>query len=385
MVTKVPRAPATQLEHILCDADLAYLGSDQYEQRAAALFDEMKAANVLTDPKDWQHIQFRFLRAHRFYTQTAIREWGAKKQKNLQGFSQKFISAHEHGHGHTGVAAVQDFGLITVGVLIAGFALKGFLVPNHFFDGGVTGLSLLVHELYHFNLSLAIVILNLPFIIAGLFIANRRFAVKTLASVIVLGLCLQYIPYPTITSDKLLISIFGGIFLGLGSGMVMRAGCAIDGIEVLALYTWKRTSFTITEIILGINIIIFSIAALRFGMETALYSVLTYLAATKTIDFVVEGLEAYTGVTIISGNSEVIKSRLVNELSRSITIYKGERGYLPGSYGMSDPCDIIFTVITRLELRKLKNLVSESDPHAFVFASTIRDASGGIIKRRHVH
>jgi uncharacterized membrane-anchored protein YitT (DUF2179 family) len=277
----------------------------------------------------------------------------------------------------------QDVFLIVLGVIIAGFGLKGFIVPNHFFDGGVMGISLLVHEFYDFHLSAITIVLNLPFIAAGYFVVNRRFALRTLASVLLLAACLLYIPYPTITSDKLLISIFGGIFLGLGSGMAMRAGCALDGIEVLAVYTWKRTSFTIYEIILAINIVIFSIAALHFEIETALYSILTYLAATKTIDFVVEGLEAYTGVTIVSSNSEVIKSRLVNELGRSITIYKGERGYLPGSYGVSDPCDIIFTVITRLELRKLKNVVGESDPNAFVFANTIREASGGIIKRRH--
>jgi uncharacterized membrane-anchored protein YitT (DUF2179 family) len=168
-------------------------------------------------------------------------------------------------------------------------------------------------------------------------------------------------------------------------GFAMRIGCALDGIEVLALYTRKRTSFTITEIIMAINIVIFSIAGVKFGMETALYSVLTYLAATRTVDYVVEGIEAYTGVTIISGNSELIKQKLVNELGRSITIYKGERGYLPGKFEVSIDCDIIFTVITRLELRKLKNLVYEADPKAFVFANTIKEASGGVLKRRHTH
>jgi uncharacterized membrane-anchored protein YitT (DUF2179 family)/predicted metal-dependent HD superfamily phosphohydrolase len=385
MVTKVPQQPTTHLEQLLCDADLSYLGSNYYVQRAEALFQELKGAGLITDWRQWQNMQLRFLRSHHYFTHTANKEWAPKKLENLHQFSVKFVQEHEHGHTKDSTVLLHDFFLIVLGVVVAGFALRGFLVPNHFFDGGVTGLSLLLHELYHFNLSLAVVVLNIPFIIASLFQATRRFAIKTLLSVILLGICLQYIPYPVITSDKLLIAVFGGIFLGLGSGMVMRAGCAIDGIEVLALYTWKRTSFTIYEIILGINIIIFGIAAIGFGMEKALYSVLTYLAATRTVDFVVEGIEAYTGVTIISGNSEVIKSRLVNELGRSITIYKGERGFLPGSYNVSEHCDIIFTVITRLELRKLKNVVSESDPNAFVFASTIREASGGIIKRRHVH
>jgi uncharacterized membrane-anchored protein YitT (DUF2179 family) len=193
------------------------------------------------------------------------------------------------------------------------------------------------------------------------------------------------LPDVALTSDKLLISIFGGVFLGIGIGLIMRAGAALDGIEVLALYTLKRTSFTISEIILGINILIFSIAAFKFGIETALYSVLTYFAATRCIDYVVEGIQAYTGVTIISGKSEVIKFQLVNRLGRGITVYKGERGFLPGKFEISADCDIIFTVITRLELRKLKTLVYEVDPKAFVFANTIREASGGIIKRRHQH
>jgi uncharacterized membrane-anchored protein YitT (DUF2179 family) len=383
MVTKLPQQPSTLMENILCDADLAYLGSNFYEQRAGALFAEIKAIGLISDWKEWQRIQLGFLKSHQFYTATAIAGWTPKKEHNLYRLTLQHADVHEHGHSKKSVIAMQDLFLIIVGVFTAGFGLKGFIVPNHFFDGGVMGISLLVHEFYNVHLSLLTIVINLPFIAAGFFVVSRRFAFRTLASVLLLAACLLYVPYPTVTSDKLLISIFGGIFIGLGSGLVMRAGSALDGIEVLALYTWKRTGFTIYEIIMGINIIIFCIAALHLGIETALYSILTYLAATKTIDFVVEGLEAYTGVTIISGNSDLIKSRLVNELGRSITIYKGERGYLPGSYGLSDPCDIIFTVITRLELRKLKNVVSESDPNAFVFANTIKDASGGIIKRRH--
>jgi uncharacterized membrane-anchored protein YitT (DUF2179 family) len=182
-----------------------------------------------------------------------------------------------------------------------------------------------------------------------------------------------------------LVSLFGGAFLGIGIGLVMRTGAALDGIEVLALYTLKRTSFKISEIILGLNICIFTIAAFYFGIETALYSILTYFAASRTIDYVVEGIQSYTGVTIISAKSDEIKYKLVNKLGRGITIYKGERGFLPGSFEVSEDCDIIFTVITRLELRKLSNVVAEVDPRAFVFANTIREASGGVLKRIHHH
>ena len=184
---------------------------------------------------------------------------------------------------------------------------------------------------------------------------------------------------------SIIVAVFGGAFLGIGIGLVMRAGAALDGIEVLAFYTMKRTSFTITEIILGINIIIFSVAALKFGIETSLYSVLTYFAATKTIDYVVEGIQAYTGMTIISAKSEEIKHQLVNNLGRGITVYKGERGFLPGKFDVSADCDIIYTVVTRLEMRKLKNLIYEIDSEAFVFANTIKEASGGIIKSRVKH
>lgn len=277
---------------------------------------------------------------------------------------------------------LKDVVTVIIGILFCGFALKGFLVPNKFFDGGVTGISLLIHELYHKNIAFIIVAANIPFIIMGMFQVNRSFALKTLACVIGLGLCLQFIEYPVITSDKLLVSIFGGVFMGLGVGLSIRGGCALDGIEILALYTLKRSSFTISEIILGINIIIFLIAAIELGLPTALYSILTYYTASRTITFVIDGLEEYTAVNIISGHSEIIKEKLVMELGRGITIYKGERGFMKESFDVHQPVDIIFTVITRLEVRRLKNLVHSIDPKAFVFTNSIKEAAGGVLKKR---
>lgn len=271
------------------------------------------------------------------------------------------------------------------GILFCAFALKGFLVPNQFFDGGVTGISLLLHEIYHWNIAVVIIIANLPFIAMGALQVNKTFALRTLAAVIGLALCLHFIPYPQVTSDKLLVSIFGGVFMGLGVGLAMRGGCALDGIEVLALYTGKRISFTISEIILGINIIIFLIAAFHLGLPVALYSILTYYAASRTINFVIEGLEEYTGVTIISGQSEQVKERLVMGLGRGITVYKGERGFLKESFDVSRPVDIVFTVVTRMELRKLRNLVHDIDPNAFIFTNIIKEAAGGVLKRRARH
>jgi len=381
--TQMPQTPLNKTAQILCDADLFYLGTNDYGENAENLFLEMQKMGIIRHRTDWIEKQIKFLEDHRYFTESAIEKLSGGQHLNLISLKNQMQSAHSvTGHKKFNLA---DLFLIIIGVITAAFSLKAFLVPNNFFDGGITGISLLIHEIYHFNLGYVIVIANLPFVFMGLFTINSHFAWKTLLCIILLGLCLIYIPYPVITNDKLLVSIFGGFFLGIGIGLTMRAGCAVDGIEVLALYTWRRTSFTISEIILALNVLIFSIAASRFGIPVALYSMLTYFTATKTIDYVVEGIEAYTGVTIISGKSELVKQRLVNELGRGITIYKGERGFLPGKFHVHADVDIIFTVITRLELRKLKNLVTEIDPQAFVFAHTIKEASGGIMKRRHIH
>ena len=382
MATKIPQTPKSKLGQILCDADLYYLGTDDYGSLAEKLYQEYLKENVVEDKMDWQRRQIAFLKQHQYFTKTAKELLGNKRDKNRIILEQKTESPHSLKHHES---TFMDVVLILFGVIITAFSLQSFLVPNHFFDGGITGISLLIHESYHFNLAYVIVLANVPFMVMSYFAVNKGFAIKTFFCVVLLGLCLLYPGFPTITNDKLLISIFGGFFLGMGIGLTMRAGCAVDGIEVLALYTLRRSSFTISEIILGLNIIIFSLAAFRFGIETALYSMLTYFTASKTIDYVIEGLEAYTGVTIISGKSEEVKHKLVNELGRGITVYKGERGYLPGKFDVHDDCDIIFTIITRLEMRKLKNMVYDVDPNAFVFASTIKETSGGIIKRRHVH
>lgn len=386
MATKIPQTANDPLSRILCDADLFYLGGDKYEQNASALYNEMKRLKIVADENEWLFKQIDFLKTHKYYTDTAKNTLLSGKQKNMELLEAKANKLIQESKPDSKLThQILDILQMITGVLFAGIALKGFLVPNHFFDGGVTGISLLTHEIYDFNLAILIVVFNIPMMIAGYMLAGRRFALRMLAGVLLLGLSLELLPNFALTADKLLISIFGGVFLGIGIGLVMRAGAALDGIEVIALYTLKRTSFTITEIILGINILIFSVGAFKFGIETALYSILTYFTATRCIDYVVEGIQAYTGVTIISSKSEVIKYQLVNKLGRGITVYKGERGFLPGNFDESSDCDIIFTVVTRLELRKLKNLVQEVDPKAFVFANTIRETSGGVLKRRHTH
>lgn len=273
-----------------------------------------------------------------------------------------------------------DIIYLILGVLSASFALKSFLVPNHFLDGGVTGISLLLFEVKNWNLGLLLILLNIPFIILSYFKVGRHFAVRSSVTILLIALTMHFIPFPELTHDKLLVAMFGGFFMGIGIGLSMRGGGTFDGMEVLALLTFKKSSFSITEIILGMNLVIFIIAAAFMKIETALYAILTYIIASQTTKYVIEGIEAYTGVTIISGNSEAIKKALVLTLNRGITVYKGERGFMKESFEVSNEVDIIFTIVTRLEVRRLKNIVHEIDPKAFIFTQTVREPQGGIVK-----
>jgi len=287
------------------------------------------------------------------------------------------MSAAKH---HGPLFTISDIIYLILGVLSASFALKSFLVPNHFLDGGVTGLSLLLFEVKGWNLGLLLLLLNIPFIILSYFKVGRHFAIRSSLTILLIAVTMYFIPFPELTHDKLLVAMFGGFFMGIGIGLSMRGGGTFDGMEVLALLTFKKSSFSITEIILGMNLIIFVIAAAFIKVETALYAILTYIIASQTTKYVIEGIEAYTGVTIVSGNSEEIKKALVMVLNRGITVYKGERGFMKASYEVSNEVDIIFTIVTRLEVRRLKNIVHEIDPKAFIFTQTVREPQGGIVK-----
>jgi len=279
----------------------------------------------------------------------------------------------------------KDYAFMLLGILCISFALKSLLIPNHFFDGGVTGIALLLYKKYHINIALIFVALNIPFLLLGGKLIGKSFAIKSIISVIILGLCLLFIPFPEVSHDKLIVSVFGGFFIGLGVGFGMKSGIALDGIEVLAVFTGKKVGFSMSEIILGINILIFLIAGIFFGLEAAFYSMLTYFVASKTIDYVVEGFEEFTGVTIISSKSDEVKAFLVLQMGKGITVYKGERGFMKDSFEVSTETDIVYTVVTRLEVRKLKNAIHEIDEKAFIFSSSIKETAGGILKKKHTH
>ena len=270
--------------------------------------------------------------------------------------------------------------LLVTGSGLAVLAMKGFMIPNHFLDGGITGVSILLHEIFHINISFLVIILNIVFIYWGYKRIGKTFAIQTSIAVVLLSIGLLFIEIRPITNDKLLIAIFGGILMGTGVGLVIRGGGVIDGAEVIAVFTGRKTGFSNSEIIMLINTIIFLVAAFQFGIETAMYSIITYFTATRAINYVVDGIEEFTAINIITCKQEEIKSLLVNELGKGITVFKGERGYLPGKFDIKTDCEIIVTIVTRLEIKQIEEAVKNIDPTAFIYVQSIKEASGGILK-----
>lgn len=271
--------------------------------------------------------------------------------------------------------------LLCTGIFVAGFGLKSFLLPIGFIDGGITGISLLLSKLSNWPLSVLIPLLNIPFIILGFKNIGRVFAIKTCLAIIGLSICLAFVNYPVLSNDKLIVAVFGGFFLGAGIGLAIRGGGVLDGTEVMAIYIGKKSTLTIGDVILILNIIIFSFAAWLLSFEIAFYSILTYLAASKTVDFILNGIEEYTGVTIISLRSEEIRKMITQDLGRGVTIYKGSKGFGKRGHNLDD-IDIIYSVVTRLEVSKLNIEIEKIDPQAFVIMNSLKDIKGGMIKKR---
>lgn len=275
---------------------------------------------------------------------------------------------------------IKDWFLIVAGVFSAALGLKGFLLPNQFIDGGAVGIALLTVELTDYPLPLLLLVVNAPFIWLAWRTVNHSFAIKTAIAISLLAIVTALVQFPVITQEKVLIAVFGGFFLGGGIGLAIRGGCVIDGTEVLALDVSKRLGLTVGDVITLINIVIFSAAAWLLSINVALYSLLAYFSAAKAVDFVVEGVEEYIGVTIISPKSTEIKTRIVENLQRGVTVYAGKKGI--GRGGTRHEPDILFVLITRLEIGRLKTEVDRIDPHAFIVMQSVRDAKGGMIKKR---
>lgn len=281
--------------------------------------------------------------------------------------------------------SLKDIFLITAGTFSAAFGVKGFLLSSHFIDGGVTGISMLISYIAGYPISIFLVILNIPFIILGYHQIGLTFVIKTTLAIIGLSLCIFFVPFPDVTPDKLLTAIFGGFFLGTGIGLAMRGGAVLDGTEIAAVLLSKRSSvLKVSDIILLFNVVIFTTAVFILGVEPALYSIVTYFAATKMIDYILNGIEEYTAVTIISDRNNDIKEMVTKKLRHGITVYTGTTGYGRRGEKRLDH-DILYTVITRLEVGNLQAEINKIDPHAVVIHQSINSIKGGIIKKRALH
>ncbi len=300
-----------------------------------------------------------------------------KKQKSSgENFDKKVTIAQvEFKH------VLHDVILILLGILSATFGLRGFLLPNAFIDGGVTGISLIATELSGIPLSYLLVAINIPFMLMAYSTISKSFAIRSIIAVSILAIAVHFIEFSAITDDKLLIAVFGGFFLGMGIGLAIRGGAVIDGTEVLAVFISRKISLTIGDVILVFNLMIFMVAAYVFSIEIALYAILTYMAAAKTVDFVVSGIEEYVGVTIISAESEEIRLMIVEKLGRGCTLYNGKKGFAKRGEPLTET-EIVYTLVTKLELAKLETEIDKIDQDAFIIMHSVKDAKGGMIKKR---
>lgn len=267
---------------------------------------------------------------------------------------------------------------VAAGVGLSGMGLKSFLLPNHFIDGGVTGVSMLVANLAGVPLGVVLVLVNAPFAAIAYRHVGKAFALKTVAGIVILAITIALVPFPVATEDKLLGAVFGGTFVGAGVGLATRGGGVLDGTEILAVILSRRTFATVGEVILALNAVIFGVAALSLGVEAALYSALTYFAATRTIDYLLHGIEAYNGVLVVSPLHGAIRQAILSEMGRGVTAFKATGGYTAAEQ------QVLFCVVTRLELNRLETIIRSHDPSAFVVVLHVHEASGRVIKKRGI-
>ncbi len=277
-----------------------------------------------------------------------------------------------------------NFALVVLGIFSVGLGFKGFLLPSHFINGGVTGISMLLAETTRLPLSIVLFLINLPF----LYLAYRRlgfyFALRSALAIAGLSLCLAFVTFPEITHDKSLTAVFGGFFIGVGIGLAIRSETVLDGTEIAALLVSKKMQlFKVSDVILLLNVIIFSSAVFFLGIEAALYSILTYVSASKTVDFILNGIEQYTSITVVSAKGEAIR-KAITDMGRGVTVYEGKKGYGKDGH-INDVRDIIFTVATRLEIPSIKAKILDIDPAAFIVQQSIEDTTGGLLKRKEHH
>ncbi len=270
--------------------------------------------------------------------------------------------------------------LIAGGILSAAMGLKGFLLSSNFIDGGVTGVSMLLTKITGAPLAVWLPVVNAPFLAIGYRQIGGAFALRSALAIGALSVVLATVRFPDVTPDLLLTAVFGGFFIGAGIGLAVRGGAVLDGTEIAALVVSKRSALLrVGDVILIFNVILFVAATTTLGVEPALYSILTYMTAARTLDFVIYGLEEFTAITIVSPRSAAIRERITGELERGVTVFKGYGG-LTGAEQ-----DILFCVVTRLEIGKVKAIVRAEDAAAFVVSHALAGAEGGVLQRRTLH
>lgn len=275
--------------------------------------------------------------------------------------------------------SVSEYFQIFFGIILASIGLKAFLLPNGFLDGGVTGVALLIKTFVDINLSYLLVIFSIPFLILGYFTLSLRIIIKSVVSILGLALFIHFENFATITDDKLLISIFGGLFLGSGIGIAIRNGSVLDGSEILGVFINDRFGISIGKVILLFNIILFTITAFVISVEVALYSILTYIVTAKVTDLIIEGFEDFIGVTIVSKEFAQIETAIIKELGAGMTLYQGKRGF--GSTGEKQDFDIIHCIINRIDIKKMYRLIANIDEDAFIVEFDVNSVKGGVLRR----
>ncbi|WP_396954044.1 YitT family protein [Neobacillus niacini] len=270
--------------------------------------------------------------------------------------------------------------LITLGAALMGVGLEIFLVPNNVIDGGITGISIMLSYITGWKIGIFLFILNIPFFYIGYKQIGKTFALSTLYGIIILSIATTLLhPVPAFTQDILLATVFGGIILGIGVGIVIRYGGSLDGTEILAILFNNKLPFSVGEIIMFFNLFILGSAGFVFSWDRAMYSLIAYFVAYKTIDITVTGLDESKSVWIISDNAKQIGDAIMSRLGRGVTYMKGEGAY------SGDDKKVIFCVINRLEEAKLKEIVSENDDHAFLAVADIAEVRGGRFKKKDIH
>ena len=269
------------------------------------------------------------------------------------------------------------YATIAAGVALASLGIASFLLPAHFIDGGCMGVSMLLASLLDLPLPPLFVAVNAPFVAVGYRHLGGRFALRSTVAIVSIALALALVPFPVATTDKLLAAAFGGFFVGAGVGLAIRGGGALDGTEILAVLLSKKSPATVGEVVLGLNVVIFGTAALFLGVEPALYSGLTYFAGSKTIDFLLHGIEAYNAVLVVSQKSEDVRAAILSELGRGVTILSGKGGYTKADQ------EVLFCVVTRLEITRFEAVVRAQDDNAFLVILPVLEAIGGVVKQRN--